>query len=300
MSPPLDPLASLPWLGVGLLCNPSLYRFMETELDSVDFVAIMPDVFRTDRGPGANPRFLPLDTIPHVLDRFAARRPVIAHSIGLSIGTAAFFDTEYVAEIACWQARYGFPWHSEHLSFFRLPGADGSDRHTALAMPVPYDREVLRLIAERVMAIRQTVPVPFLLENNVYFMAIPEQEMTEPEFLNALTAETGCGLLLDLHNLYANARNHGFDGNAFLGQLDLSRVVEIHMAGGNEMDGIYTDSHYGPCPEEVWAMLRAVAPRAPNLRAITFEFDDDYYDELGAAGVRAALDRARAALAASR
>jgi uncharacterized protein (UPF0276 family) len=300
MSPETDPLAGLPWLGVGLLCNPSLYRFMETDLDCVDFVAFMPDIFRADRGPGSTPRFLPLGTIPQVLDRFAARRPVVAHSIGLSIGTAAFFDGEYVAEMARWQARYSFPWHSEHLSFFRLPGTDGADRHTALAMPVPYDREVLHLIADRVMAIRRTVPVPFLLENNVYFMAVPEQEMTEPEFLNALTAASGCGLLLDLHNVYANARNHGFDGNAFLGQLDLSRVVEIHMAGGNEMDGIYTDSHFGPCPEEVWAMLRAVAPRAPNLRAVTFEFDEDYCNELGSAGVRASLDRARAVLGTSR
>jgi uncharacterized protein len=300
MSPELDPLAGLPWLGVGLLYNTSLHRFIETDLDSSDFVAIMPDIFRTDRGPGARPRFLPLETIPRVLDRFAAKRPVVAHSVGLSIGTAAFFDAEYVAEIAHWQARYGFPWHSEHLSFFRLPGANGGERHTALALPVPYDREVLRLVTERVTAIRRTVPVPFLLENNVYFADIPEQEMTEPEFLNALTAEAGCGLLLDLHNLYANARNHGFDGYAFLDQLDLSRVVEIHVAGGNEMDGIYTDSHCGPCPDEVWAMLRAVAPGAPNLRAVTFEFDDDYYGELGSAGVRAQLDRARAVLGASR
>src|SRR5262249_40596438 len=152
---------------------------------------------------------------------------------------------------------------------------NGGERHTALALPVPYDREALRLVSKRITAIRRTVPVPFLLENNVYFTDIPEQEMTEPEFLNALTTEAGCGLLLDLHNLYANARNHSFDSDAFLDQLDLTRVVEIHVAGGNEMEGIYTDSHCGPCPEEVWALLRVVAPRAPNLRAVTFEFDDD-------------------------
>src|SRR6202008_3519732 len=123
-----------------------------------------------------------------------------------------------------------------------------------------------------------------------YFTAIPEQEMREPEFLNALTAEAGCGLLLELHNLYVNVRNHGVDREAFLQQLDLSRAVEIHVAGGNDMDGIYTDSHCGPCPEEVWAMLRVVAPLAPNLRAVTFEFDDDSYGELGPAGVRPQLD----------
>jgi uncharacterized protein (UPF0276 family) len=288
-----DPLAQLPRLGVGVLYNASLRLFIETDLDAVDFVEVMPDIFRTDRGPGKQPRFVPLETVGVVLDRVVSRRPVIAHSIGVSIGSAGLYDVEYVAELAAWQKRYGFPWHSEHLSFFRLPEPGCSDRHTALQLPVPYDQEVLELIAERVRQIQRTVPVPLLLENNVYFTTIPEQEMTEPDFLNALTAQTGCGLLLDLHNLYANARNHRLDSSDFLERLDLTRVVEIHVAGGSDMDGIYTDSHAGPCPEEVWDMLESVAPRAPNLRAVTFEFDESYYGALGPAGVRSNINRAR-------
>lgn len=294
MSFALDPIAGLPRLGVGVLYNASLCRFMETDLDSLDFAEIIPDTFRIDRGLAKLPRFVWLETVPLLLERFAERKPVIAHSTGLSIGSAGSFDTDYITELARWQRRYHFPWHSEHLAFFRLSGEDRPDRHTALALPVPYDGDVLDLIAERVRRVQSAVPVPFLLENNVYFTAIPEQDMTEPEFLNALTAKTGCGLLLDLHNLYANARNHGFDSLGFLAALDLTRVVEIHVAGGNEVDGIYTDSHAGPCPDEVWDMLRSVVPRAPNLRAVTFEFDESYYGELGPSGVRANLERARA------
>src|SRR6185503_17942887 len=98
---------------------------------------------------------------------------------------------------------------------------------------VPYDHDVADMIAARIETIQATVPAPFLIENNVYFIDVPGQDMTEPEFLNALTRRTGCGLLLDLHNLYANARNHGFDAFAWLDQLDLERVVEIQIAGGS-------------------------------------------------------------------
>ena len=81
----------------------------------------------------------------------------------------------------------------------------------------------------------------------------------------------------------------------------LNTMAEAQKAaGGNEMEGIYTDSHYGPCPEDVWAMLRTVVPRAGNLRAITFEFDDDYCNDLGTSGIRAELDRARSVLSALR
>ena len=117
--------------------------------------------------------------------------------------------------------------------------------------------------------------------------------MTEPAFLNELARRTGCGLLLDLHNLYCNARNFGFDPAAFLDELDLEPVVELHVAGGNEVEGFWTDSHSGPCPEMVWDLVASVIPRARNLKAVTFEFQESYFDVLGTAGVRAALDRAR-------
>ena len=89
-----------------------------------------------------------------------------------------------------------------------------------------------------------------------------------------LAARTGCGLLLDIHNLYVNARNHGFDPVGFLGELDLSRVAEVHIAGGNELVGMYTDSHAGACPEPVWELLDHVVDHAPQLRGVTFEFHD--------------------------
>jgi uncharacterized protein (UPF0276 family) len=286
-------LASLPTLGVGLMYNPALPEFLRTDLDALDFLEITSDMFWTDFGAGRNPRYEELESWIDVLEWTIGRRPVVAHNIGLSIGNAGHFDLEYVDHLAEWQRRYRFPWQSDHLSFAEVTAADGREQHAGVAVPLPYDHDVLEMLVARVQRFQQVVAAPLLLENSVYFVTFSHQDMTEPQFLNALTARTGCGVLLDLHNLYANARNHRFDARDFLEQLDVSRVVETHIAGGTEFAGMYTDSHAGPCPEPVWQLLEYLVPRAPNLRAVTFEFHDSYYGLLGSSGVRAQLDRAR-------
>ena len=290
-----DALVRLPRLGVGILYNPALPDFLRTDLDLLDYIEVIPDMFWTDRGTGATPRYVELESWVEVLDWLAERRPVVGHNIGLSIGSAGRFDGGYVEQIARWHQRYRCPWHSDHLAFVTVGGANGHEHNAGLAVPVPYDDEVLDLVAERVGIMQRAVPVVFLLENNVYYIDIPEQDMTEPQFLNRLTARTGCGLLLDVHNVYANARNHGFDPAGFLGELDLTRVAEVHIAGGNELAGMYTDSHAGPCPEPVWQLLDRVVAGAPNLCGITFEFHDSYYPLLKEDGIREQLRRARGA-----
>ncbi len=287
-------------LGVGLLYNASLPPFLEENLDVLDYLEAIPDMFWIGVEGGEESRYEEIEAATGVLDAVAAQRPVIAHSIGFSLGSADPFDKAYLRRIAEWKSRYGFPWHSDHLSFVRVAGHDGHEHNAGLAMPVPYDKELLDLIAERIERIQDAVAAPFLVENNVYFVDIPDQEMRETEFLNALSRRTGCGLLLDLHNVYTNARNHGFDAHGFVGELDLERVVEVHIAGGSELAGMYTDSHAGPCPEPVWELLEAVVPLAPNLGGITFEFHESYYPQLGPDGTRRELERAREVLGTAR
>ena len=250
-------------------------------------------MFWTDRGPEHEPRYVESEAWLEVLEAISQRCTVIAHNIGLSLGTAGSFDTQYVAQLAGWQRRYSYPWHSDHLSFVKVHASGGEDYNAGLALPIPYDEDVLELVAGRIEYVQRTLPIPFIVENNVSYVDLPGQDMSEPEFLNALTRRTGCGLLLDLHNVYVNARNHGFDPLAFVTALDLERVVEVHVAGGNEVAGVYRDSHAGPCPEAVWDLLRFVAPRTPRLRAITFEFHDSYYPLLKHEGIAEQLSRAR-------
>jgi uncharacterized protein (UPF0276 family) len=289
----LEALKALPVLGIGLAYNPSLPEYLFDRRDTFDYVEITPEVFWVDGGRHAEPRYTELPGWIALLDRLVTTCSVVAHNIGLSLGSADFFDDTYPKHLAEWQQRYGYPWHSDHLSLARITGVDGHHHEAGISMPVPYDRDVLDMIAARINAVLETVPIPFLIENNVYFVDVPDQDMTEPEFLNALARRTGCGILLDLHNLYANARNHHFDAISWLDALDLEPVIEIHIAGGGEIGGMYTDSHAGPCPQPVWDLLEHVVLRAPNLRGITFEFHDSYYPLLKAAGVAAELGRAR-------
>ena len=140
---------------------------------------------------------------------------------------------------------------------------------------------------------QRRIAAPFLIENNVAYFEYPESTFDEPGFLNALTAATGCGLLLDLHNLHTNARNLGVDPQAFLDRLDLDRVVEIHVAGGLEFDGFYLDAHSGASPEPVWTLLEEVLPRCPNLCGVVFELFGSWFDELGTEGLDRQLGRMR-------
>jgi uncharacterized protein (UPF0276 family) len=291
-----DRLASLPKLGVGLSYQDTLPGFVLENLDGFDFLEIIPDIFWTAHGHGSERRYEEKREADAFLSKVAARRPIICHSIGLSIGSADRFDAEHVDQIAAWQQRYGFPWHSDHLSFNRLEHASGHAIDVGLTIPVPYDENVLDMLAQRVEHIQSQIPVPFLLENNVYYFSIPEQEMGEAEFLNRLTARTGCGLLLDLHNVYCNSRNHGFDPRELLDALDLTRVVEIHLGGGLEMDGVYMDAHSGATPEDVWLLLEEILPRTPNLCGVVFEMFGAYYPMVGPGLLHQELRRARQVL----
>ena len=287
-------IGSLPKLGVGLLYNPSLPEFLHHNLDSLDYLEIIPDMFWTDQGRSQSPRYIELESWVDFLSWILKHRPVVAHNIGLSMGSADTFDVEYLAHLSHWHERYDFVWHSDHLSFFKVGGIDGGNDHNAgLAMPIAHDLDVLDLVISRVHQVQQTIRTPLLIENNVYYVDIPDQDLSEAEFLNRLSYRTGCGILLDVHNLYANARNHGFETRDFLNELDLTRVVEVHIAGGSELAGMYTDSHSGPCPDPVWELLEEVVPRAPQLCGITFEFHDSYYHVLKSDGIRAELGHAR-------
>jgi hypothetical protein len=290
-----DTLRALPALGVGLLLNPDTLG--EDDPDpAYQFIEVIPDRFWLDAGPvpavSGGARFRELRPSVRALEELADRVPLTCHSIGLSIGSASYFDGDHVDQIREWQRRYGFAWHSDHLAFSRL-GEHGVEVNAAVTLPLTRDDESLELLCERVTEVRRRVPVPFLLENNVYFVQAPDEPYRESEFLNELCHRSGCGLLLDLHNLLVNARHHGFACEAVLDELDLRQVVEVHIAGGDELHGFYTDSHAGPVAAEVWPLLERTLRAAPWIRAVTFEYHESYASLLVDGGVARELQRAR-------
>jgi uncharacterized protein len=279
-TPPLNQTPLVPKLGVGLLYQEELEPFLERQRSRFDFLEMIPDLFWTDRGPGATPRYLESRKGMESLRQWHAEVPIVLHSIGLSIGSAHRFDREHVSQIARWYDSVKFPWHSDHLAFM-FAGHGIGEVNAGVTLPLPYDQESLDLIAPRVAEIRARIPTPFLLENNVYFFKYAQQDFDEAAFLNQLCEMSGGHLLLDLHNLYTNSINHDGDSYAFLEKLNLDKVVEIHVAGGFEHDGFYQDAHSGTSPAAVWDLLDWVLPQCNNLGGVIFELLGSWYADVG-------------------
>ena len=289
----IDPGGDAPRLGVGIMANLAIAPFIGMP-GAVDYLAITPDMFWIDRGPQPNgkDRFADIPSWVAMLD--ASGLPLVSHHIGLSLASAVPTDAGYVDQMAAWRDRWGAHWVSEHLAFVAI--AEGHSATTAgLALTAPFDREVLDLAVGRARQVIERTQAPFLLENSPYYVTFDDSDMREAEFLNKFCDDSGSGLLLDLHNLYCNVVNYGISGHRFLDELDLANVIEVHIANGSELGGMYADSHAGAPPEPVWELLDDLVGRAPNLRGITFEFHDSYLPQLGFDGVANVIARARRA-----
>ena len=282
----------LPKLGVGLAYQAPLREIFEDHACEFDFTEVVPDIFWTDRGPDVAPRYLDDTDGVRTVQRIRRVHHVIPHSIGQSIGSAVRFDPQHFAQIRRWWEWLDFPWHSDHLAF-HLAEHQGQRANAGITLPLARDRETLDLLIPRIRQIQQEIPVPFLLENNVDYVVIPDCEMDEPTFLNTLCRESGCGLVLDLHNLYTNSRNHHYDPMDILRRLDLSHVGEIHLAGGMELNGFYLDAHSDIPPDEVWKLLEWTLPRCRNIGGIVFELFGSWVEAVGLARVRDQLRRMR-------
>jgi len=189
-----------------------------------------------------------------------------------------------------------FHWYSEHLHFQTVLDDNGTVRNTGVPLPLPPTVEAASLVAERAASIRRRYGVPFLLENPAHYLPdLPSDPEIGDEFglMDRITALSGCGQLLDLHNLYCNAINFGFDPVAALSRVRLDRVGEIHVAGGSWADGFYMDAHDGRVPEPVWDLLELTLSGAPLVRGVVFEILEEYLDRLGPDGIGRELERVR-------
>ncbi len=282
--------------GAGLCYQKEMHDFLLQHRALVDYLEIVPDTAWTDHGYGASPQYVDDAQALSFFREFGREKPLVAHSIGLSIGSAHRFRHEHLEQMRRWDADLDFRWHSDHLAFNIVEDHSGSEYLLGVPFPVGLDDEMLDLIAARITTIRSTIDKPFLLENNVSYIRYLDQGYDEPTFLNELCKRSGCGLILDLHNVYVNWRNHGVDMDEFCADLDLSRVVEIHLAGGLIYDGVYLDAHSGPVPTDLWQVADAVVPRCTNLRGVTFELLGSWFPKTGAAAVAETLMRIRASI----
>ncbi|MGY0232909.1 DUF692 domain-containing protein [Longispora urticae] len=195
---------------------------------------------------------------------------VVPHGVALSLGGADPVEPARVARLARCAALFDAPLVSEHIAFVRAGGVEAGH-----LLPVPRSREALAALAANVRRTQGELPVPLALEPIATLFDWPDDELTEAQFLTELLDATGALLLLDIANVYANARNRGHDPLALLDALPLDRVAYVHVAGGSAHAGLYHDTHAHPVPVEVFDLVRELCARhrPPGL---LLERDDRY------------------------
>ena len=279
---------------VGLLYNPTTPELLDYAPTLVEHLSVMPDRLWFDFGdqPERGRRFHRLHPAIERVATDAVGRSLAGHGLGLSLPSAMPLDEAMVAAVGEISRDVGgFVWYSEHLNLFITPKGGVPNAQAGLGLPVVYDEESFTLIAEKLRTLAHALDCRILLENGSFFTPVPDLDISEPEFLNRLHHEGLCGTLLDLHNLLVNARNGGADPVAYLESLDLDAVEEVHLAGGDDQEGFYMDSHSTLTPEVVWELAHAYLPRCQNLRAITFEYQESYFEDLGLPALAGELER---------
>lgn len=207
----------------------------------------------------------------HFLRQIAAVLPVSFHSVGLSLGSANGVNPDELHMLAALCAHYAPSMISDHLSWSDAPG-----RYYPDLMPLPYTWESLDHFARQVDRVQTALRRRMLIENPSRYLGFADDDLEEPEFLDRLCRMTGCGLLLDINNVFVSAVNTGFDPLAWLDAIDPFLVSEIHMAGHHveqhDSGPLLIDDHGSCVADEVWALLEAFIARA-GPRPVLIEWD---------------------------
>jgi uncharacterized protein (UPF0276 family) len=199
--------------------------------------------------------------------------PLSLHGVGLSLGSVDPLDREHLARLKRLIQRCEPGLVSEHLSWGSVNGAHLND-----LLPLPYTEEALTLMIRRVSEVQDYLGRHILIENVSSYLEFRNAEMREWEFLSALACESDCRLLLDVNNVYVNARNHGFDARVFLSHIPRRLVGEVHLAGHsiNRFEGVemLIDTHSRPVCEDVWALYDFALARFGDTPTL-IEWDAD-------------------------
>lgn len=264
-------------------------------LDLIDYAEVAPETLWRLNASGA--------IVPNGFhERFAMLKresglAFVAHGVGFSVGTArpdAARRARWLERIAADHEVFDFGWYTDHLGATELAG-----RNATLPLAVPLVPVAARAVEASLRALQSVVP-DVGVETSAFYFHLGDA-LAEPDFLRAALSAPRTHLLLDLHNVWTNARNLGFAAEDYLERLPLERVLEIHLSGGTESDPAWLpsravlrlDSHDHAVPEEVWQLAERYVPRCPNLRGLTLERMEGTVGPRDVPALRGELLRAR-------
>lgn len=230
----------LPDLGLGLGLRSKHYSYLLNNDPVVDWFEIISENYMNNFGFGR-----------HVLEHIASIRPVVMHGVSMSIGSTDPLNMEYLKQLKALAEVVQPAWISDHLCWTGVAHINTHD-----LLPLPLTVESLAHVAERVLRVQDFLQRPLILENPSTYMEFAASTLHEWEFLSGLVKRTGCGLLLDVNNVFVSAHNHGFNPETYLRNIPHHAVVQIHIAGPTDCGDLLIDTHDQPVPSDVWRLYR--------------------------------------------
>ena len=247
-----------PLLGCGIGLRTEHYEDITRDWPRVDWFEALSENFMDSGGR-------PLAVLEDVRRRY----PIALHGVSLSIGSADPLDERYLERLKALVERIEPAIVSDHLCW---TGVDGQQLHDLL--PLPFTEEAIRHVAGRVQRVQEALGRRSLLENVSAYVTYAHSTMPEWEFLREVAERAGCGLLLDVNNVYVNAYNHQFDPLDYLRRVPGELVGQIHLGGHTPMDGYLFDTHGRPVTDAVWALYEEALRRWGPVSTL-IEWDED-------------------------
>lgn len=193
----------------------------------------------------------------------------VMHGVALSVGGADALDPEYLKDLRKLADFLEVAWVSDHLCYTGMGG-----EYTHDLLPIPYTEESLAHLIPRIHKVQETLGRPFVFENASSYLEWNGTTIAEPEFLAALHAATGCGILLDVNNVYVSAFNHGWDAKSYIDAIPAQAIVQYHLAGHTNRNTYLVDTHNAPVIDAVWELYQYTL-KAKGMRSTMIEWDAD-------------------------
>lgn len=229
-----------PNLGLGVGLRTVHFAHILEHWPRVDWFEIISENFMDSRG---RPRY--------VLEQIAERYPVVMHGVSLSIGSTDPLNFDYLGGLKALARDVKPKWVSDHVCWTGVAG-----RNTHDLLPIPFTEETLRHVVNRVNTVQDFLERPLVLENPSSYIEFRGSSMKEWEFIARLAEETGCGLLLDVNNVYVSSFNHDLDPVEFVSSVPHDNVVQFHLAGHTNYTTHLIDTHDGHVIDPVWELYR--------------------------------------------
>jgi len=231
-------LSNIGMIGLGLRSE-FLGSLLNYENKPVDFLEVAPENWIGIGGKRLN-----------YFKSYSEIYPIICHGLSLSIGGPKPIDINFLKKLKTFFKEFNISFYSEHLSF-----CSDFNGHMYDLMPMPFTEEAINFISKRIIQVQDILERSLALENVSYYTNALG-DMSEIEFINAILNETGCSLLLDINNVYANSINHNYDPNDFLEQIPKEKISYFHIAGHWQKDkNLIIDTHGDDVSAPVWNLL---------------------------------------------